>query len=183
MLSPAALPGSRRPVPLRPSLKQMAYLRFLYDFASAQEHGMPRGGALDRIPHMMSASSADSWFHCAISALSLANFGGRLRSQEAKDAGLLSYNTALGRFSSAMSSPGGTRIKTDEALLGIFLLLASMRSVALAGSTSTAEIASVNPCAGHDLDLNLTVSTPPTSGARSLHAHILVGRRCEEGSV
>jgi hypothetical protein len=100
----------------------MVHLRFFYDFANPQDCSIARGGTLDRIPQMMAASSPDSWFHSAMSALSFANFGGRLKSQEAKNAGVVFYNTALGRFARVMSSSSGANIKTEETLLGIFLL-------------------------------------------------------------
>ncbi|KAL7916830.1 hypothetical protein GGI35DRAFT_434068 [Trichoderma velutinum] len=109
-------------VPLRPSLQQMVQLRFFYDFASAQDRGIGRMGSLDQIPQMMAASSPNSWFHSALSALSLANFGGRFKSQEAKDAALVFYNNALGRFASVMSNSTGGKIKMEEVLFGIFLL-------------------------------------------------------------
>jgi len=110
------------PVSLRPSFLQIVHLRFAYDFASAQDHDMVRDGGLGQISQRMATCSPDSWFHSVLSAISFANFGGRLKSQEAKDAGAKFYGSALGRFAKAMSSPGGTQIKADEAILGIFLL-------------------------------------------------------------
>ncbi|PNP51241.1 hypothetical protein THARTR1_08145 [Trichoderma harzianum] len=71
---------------------------------------------------MMADSSPNSWFHSALTALSLVNFGGRLKSQEAKDAAVVFYNDALGRFASVMSNSAGDKIKMEEVLFGIFLL-------------------------------------------------------------
>ncbi|QYS92668.1 Zn(2)-C6 fungal-type domain-containing protein [Trichoderma simmonsii] len=109
-------------VSLRPSLQHMVQLRFLYDFASAQDRAPEIRGSLDQIPQMMADSSPNSWFHSALSALSLVNFGGRLKSQEAKDAAVVFYNDALGRFASVMSNSTAGKIKMEEVLFGIFLL-------------------------------------------------------------
>lgn len=100
----------------------MVHLRFFYDFANVYDGGTARRGALNGIPQMMAASSPDSWFYSATSALSFANFGGRLKSQEAKGAAVVFYNTALGRFAKAMSNSSGGKMKAEEALFGIFLL-------------------------------------------------------------
>lgn len=106
---------------IRPSFQQMVYLRFFYDFVNAQDYDMSRNGAFDRIPSMITNCSSDSCFYSAISAVSFANFGGRVKSQEAKDTGAMFYGKALGQFAKAMS--GTTeQMQTDEALLGIFLL-------------------------------------------------------------
>ncbi|KAL7958060.1 hypothetical protein V8C34DRAFT_166514 [Trichoderma compactum] len=117
---------SSAPVPksvsLRPSLQHMVQLRFLYDFASAQDRDTRIRGSLDQTPQMMADSSPNSWFHSALSALALANFGRRLKSQEAKDAAVVFYNDALGRFASVMSNSTGGKIKMEEVLFGIFLL-------------------------------------------------------------
>ncbi|KAL7966366.1 hypothetical protein HDV63DRAFT_384643, partial [Trichoderma sp. SZMC 28014] len=111
-----------RSVPLRPSLLQMVQLRFFYDFASAQDRSTGKGGSLARIPQIIAASSPNSWFHSALSALSLANFGGRFKYQEARVASVMFYNNALGQFGSVMSSSTVRKIKMEEVLFGIFLL-------------------------------------------------------------
>ncbi|PTB59949.1 hypothetical protein M431DRAFT_476497 [Trichoderma harzianum CBS 226.95] len=103
-LYPSSVPTVPKSVSLRPSLQHMVQLRFLYDFASAQDRAPEIRGSLDQIPQMMADSSPNSWFHSALSALSLVNFGGRLKSQEAKDAAVVFYNDALGRFASVMTS-------------------------------------------------------------------------------
>lgn len=82
---------------------------------------MSRKGAFDRVPQMLSSCSVDSCFYSAISAVSFANFGGRAKSQEARDTGAMFYGKALGQFAKAMAS-GSEQMQTDEALLGIFLL-------------------------------------------------------------
>ncbi|KAL6884483.1 hypothetical protein GGI43DRAFT_433003 [Trichoderma evansii] len=109
-------------VSLRPSLQQLVHSRFIFDFATARNRDTTSGGALDRIPQLMAASPPDSWLYSAISALSFANFGNRLNSQDAKYIGAALYNTALGRFAKTISSCGDGKIKTEEALFGIFLL-------------------------------------------------------------
>lgn len=109
-------------VSLRPSFQQLVHSRFIFDFATAQNRNTASGGALDRIPRLMAALSPDSWLYSAISALSFANFGSRLNSQEAKYVGTTLYNTALGRFAMAISSCGDGKIRTEEALFGIFIL-------------------------------------------------------------
>ncbi|EHK23050.1 uncharacterized protein TRIVIDRAFT_60130 [Trichoderma virens Gv29-8] len=111
-----------KPVTLRSSFQQMVHLRFFYDFANAQDRGTATNGALDRIPQMMAASSPDSWFHSAMSALSFANFGGRLKSQEAKNVAAVFYNNALGRFARVMSSSASGKTGAEQVLFGIFLL-------------------------------------------------------------
>ncbi|KIW14278.1 hypothetical protein PV08_07060 [Exophiala spinifera] len=117
----------------------MVHLRFFYDFASAQDNGMTRGGALGRIPQMVTTCPSNTWFHSAISALSFANFGGRLKSQEAKDAGVVFYNNALGRLARVMSDSGGAKIQTDQVLPGIFLLgiYEAMTSTSFDGTYAT----------------------------------------------
>lgn len=100
----------------------MVQLRFFYDFASAQDRSTGKGGSLARIPQIIAASSPNSWFHSALSALSLANFGGRFKYQEARVASVMFYNNALGQFGSVMSSSTVRKIKMEEVLFGIFLL-------------------------------------------------------------
>ncbi|PKK42496.1 hypothetical protein CI102_13100 [Trichoderma harzianum] len=121
-LYPSSVPTVPKSVSLRPSLQHMVQLRFLYDFASAQDRAPEIRGSLDQIPQMMADSSPNSWFHSALSALSLVNFGGRLKSQEAKDAAVVFYNDALGRFASVISNSTAGKIKMEEVLFGIFLL-------------------------------------------------------------
>lgn len=109
-------------VSLRPSFQQLVHSRFIFDFATAQGRNTANGGALDRIPQLMAALSPDSWLYSAISALSFANFGSRLNSQEAKYIGATFYNTAIGQFAKAISSCGDGKMRTEEALFGIFIL-------------------------------------------------------------
>ncbi|UKZ74658.1 hypothetical protein TrVFT333_002328 [Trichoderma virens FT-333] len=57
-----------------------------------------------------------------MSALSFANFGGRLKSQEAKNVAAVFYNNALGRFARVMSSSASGKTGAEQVLFGIFLL-------------------------------------------------------------
>ncbi|KAF2097001.1 hypothetical protein NA57DRAFT_57611 [Rhizodiscina lignyota] len=107
-------------VQLRPALQQMAYLRFFYDFISAQDY-YNVGSTADPIPEMFKKASPNSYFHSAVSAVSLANFGSRFKHEEARQKGQVYYGKALGQFTKAMTGPE-EEMDTNEALLGVFLL-------------------------------------------------------------
>lgn len=109
------------PMPLRPALRQLAYFRFVYDFVSSDDPDYTAAGAFESLPQMFTESTPNSPLHCAITAVSLANFGSRFKSVEATQQGAMCYGKALTAFATAMFGPR-EQLRTKEALLGIFFL-------------------------------------------------------------
>jgi hypothetical protein len=105
----------------RPSLYRLAYLRFFFDFVTASDYNLNQTGAFQLLPDMFEKAPPDSFFHSAVSAASYANFGGRFKSDEARQVGTRYYGRALHQLAKSMTG-ASDGIDTNETLLGIFLL-------------------------------------------------------------
>lgn len=97
-----------------PELYEQAYRRFNFDFIT------PFPGALSRLPQLLFASPPDSCLCSAVAAVAYANFYGRCRSIEAKEAGIVYYGRTLEKFATVMADP--VEIQQDDTLMVIFLM-------------------------------------------------------------
>ncbi|KAJ5093726.1 hypothetical protein N7456_009587 [Penicillium angulare] len=105
-----------RPLPIDAgvSLYEKAYRRFNYDFIS------PFPGALSRLPQLLFGNPPDSCLCSAVAAVAYANYHGRCQSEEAKEAGNVSYGETLQKFAAAMADP--IEVQRDDNLMVIFLM-------------------------------------------------------------
>ncbi|KAJ5290864.1 hypothetical protein N7478_000115 [Penicillium angulare] len=96
------------------SLYEKAYRRFNYDFIS------PFPGALSKLPQLLFENAPDSCLYSAVAAVAYANYHSRCQSEEAKEAGNVSYGETLQKFAAKMADP--IEVQRDDNLMVIFLM-------------------------------------------------------------
>lgn len=108
-------------VGLREHLHQLAYQRFLYDFVMPSGFHSPAKGTFSRLDTLYSKAPPDSCLFCAVTAVSCANFYGRLKSEEAKHASGVYYGKTLQKLAALMqTNPTGFN---GDGILVVLLVL------------------------------------------------------------
>ena len=108
-------------VGLRDSLHQLAYQRFRYDFVMPSGVNSPARGTFSRLDSLYPEASEDSCLYCAVTAVSCANFNGRVKSEEAKHAGVVYYGKTLQKLAALMAMDPAN-VNSDEILVVILVL-------------------------------------------------------------
>jgi hypothetical protein len=112
------------PIPLRgprDSLHQLAHQRFRYDFVMPSGVNSPAKGTFAKLDYLYSIAPEDSSLYCAVTAVSYANFHGRLKSEEAKHASGVYYGKSLQKLAGLMAM-NPANIESDEILVVILVL-------------------------------------------------------------
>lgn len=113
---------SPKSMSMLPSLDNLAYTRFVYDFAGSKVASPgTRDGAWEPLIRVYDKSPPRSILHHAISAVSMANFGSRFKSSDASNKAAVHYGKALCTFAVAVGGPKES-LGTTEAMLGTFFL-------------------------------------------------------------
>ena len=105
--------------PLRPSLHELALLRFYYDFINPSDKYFVQKGTLEPLPGVYASSSSESCLHSAVSACAYANFGGRFKSEETRKVGAQYYGKALKSLATATANM--TSAMSTESLVSAYL--------------------------------------------------------------
>jgi hypothetical protein len=105
---------------LGPSLADLAHQRFLFDFVVPADPSKTMDGFQTFIPGFFNVAAPASCFAAAISAVSLANYGGRCKSVEAKELAVEKYGKALALLGQSLTK--STEGCSPETLAAICLL-------------------------------------------------------------
>ncbi|KAJ5333004.1 uncharacterized protein N7506_006787 [Penicillium brevicompactum] len=118
-------------VGLRDNLHDLAYQRFVYDFLTPSGFHSPAKGTFSRLDTLYSRAPPDSCLFCAVTAVSYANFYGRLKSEEARLASGVYYGKTLQKLTALMDTNPtgftGDGILVVMLVLGLYETLASTR--------------------------------------------------------